>query len=260
MRWVLAVAIGVAVFSVAMWQPRGALTDRLAPFLDRNRSAEDARPATRMHLTVHAGVAWALLGGFIGLLVAQGDLFVGGPGRSVVGFAAAGAGLGYLGWRIRASSVKRTKDRRFRLELPVVTDALTMQIVSGESVGTAIQHVASASTGEVTASFERVLARTASGASVPASLLEEARNVPHQDGRRLLETLAHAHTHGGRLGDSLADLSTDFRAGIERDLTSEGGKRAVAAHGPVLALMVPTALLFLLYPTVVGLRALSGSP
>ena len=48
-------------------------------------------------------------------------------------------------------------------------------------------------------------------------------------------------------------------AGIEMDLTAEGGKRAIATYGPILALMVPTVLLFLSYPTLLGLRALSGT-
>jgi hypothetical protein len=47
---------------------------------------------------------------------------------------------------------------------------------------------------------------------------------------------------------------------LARDLTAEGGKRALATYGPVLALMVPVTLLFLLYPTLAGLRSLAGSP
>ncbi len=39
-----------------------------------------------------------------------------------------------------------------------------------------------------------------------------------------------------------------------------GGRRALTTYGPVLALMVPVTLLFLLYPTLVGLRSLAGDP
>ena len=72
--------------------------------------------------------------------------------------------------------------------------------------------------------------------------------------------LTHAHDTGGRLADALADLSTDYRAMLARYLTAEGGKRALATYGPVLALMVPVTLLFLLYPTLAGLRSLAGNP
>jgi hypothetical protein len=76
----------------------------------------------------------------------------------------------------------------------------------------------------------------------------------------MYDLLAHAHESGGRLATMLTELALDLRAGIERDLSSEGGKRAVASYGPILALMVPVALLFLLYPTLIGLRSLSGTP
>ena len=33
----------------------------------------------------------------------------------------------------------------------------------------------------------------------------------------------------------------------------------MATYGPILGLMVPTTLLFLMYPTVVGLTSLSGT-
>ena len=81
--------------------------------------------------------------------------------------------------------------------------------------------------------------------------------MPGMDGATLL---AHAHDTGGRLADALGDLGTDYRASLARDLTAEGGRRALTTYGPVLALMVPVTLLFLLYPTLVGLRSLAGDP
>ena len=69
--------------------------------------------------------------------------------------------------------------------------------------------------------------------------------------------MANAHGTGGRLAETLADLAADYRATLARDLTAEGGRRALSTYGPILALMVPVALLFLMYPTLVGLRQLS---
>lgn len=73
----------------------------------------------------------------------------------------------------------------------------------------------------------------------------------------MYDLLGHAHRTGGRLADALADLAVDYRASLARDLTAEGGRRALAAYGPILALMVPVTLLFLMYPTLAGLGALS---
>jgi Flp pilus assembly protein TadB len=261
MRWIVATLVAGAVLWLSMWRPGGDLVDRIGPFLDRRASQPEDSPRRRvLPESVRSAAPWAVVGAFAGLLLAQGDLFVSGPGGPAYAMAALGGVCGYLLWRVRDAGRRRRRERRYRLELPVITDAIAMQIVSGESVGTSLERIVAGTDGEVPDALERVLGRTRSGSSIPSALLAEAGQAPHPDGRRLLESLAHAHTHGGRLGDSLTDLSTDFRAGIERDLTSEGGRRAVAAHGPVLALMIPTALLFLLYPTLLGLRALAGSP
>ena len=92
------------------------------------------------------------------------------------------------------------------------------------------------------------------------SLMTAAATAAHEDGRRLYELLAHAHVSGGRLADALIELASDLRSEAERDLTAESGRRMVATYGPVLMLMVPTALVFMLYPTLMGLRVLAGTP
>ena len=65
---------------------------------------------------------------------------------------------------------------------------------------------------------------------------------------------------GGRLADALTGLAADYRAGLERELVAEGGRRALSTYGPILALMIPVTLLFLMYPTLAGLRELSAGP
>ena len=82
----------------------------------------------------------------------------------------------------------------------------------------------------------------------------------HPDASRLYDLLGHAHRTGGALADSLTALAADYRAARIRDLTAEGGRRALASYGPILALMIPVTLLFLMYPTLAGLNALSSRP
>jgi hypothetical protein len=114
-------------------------------------------------------------------------------------------------------------------------------------------------TGVAVEELRTVAEAAGAGTGLAEALLAASRTTAHKDGRRLYDLLGHAHESGGRLATMLAELAVDLRAGIERDLSAEGGKRAVATYGPVLALMVPTALLFLLYPTLIGLRELSGT-
>jgi len=198
-------------------------------------------------------------GAFVGVLVAQGDLFLSGPGRSVPGLAIAGCAAGWFFHSAHVSNVTERRARRLKEELPTIVDALSLEVLSGESVVSAMRSVAGEIDGVASQEFAALL-EVADTEGMQAALVGAMQRTAVSEARRLYELLAHAHAVGGRLTEGLAELAADYRAALERDITSEGGRRAVAAYGPVLALMIPTALMFLLYPTLLGLRALSGAP
>jgi tight adherence protein C len=158
------------------------------------------------------------------------------------------------------STRRERRARRLRFELPIVTDALSLHIIAGESIVTAIQNYVDEATGVAADELGTVLAGVEAGRGIAEALQRNVRRTADPEAARLYTLLAHAHDTGGRLADALGDLGTDYRASLARDLTAEGGKRALAAYGPVLALMVPVTLLFLLFPTLAGLRSLAGSP
>lgn len=202
----------------------------------------------------------AAAGGIIGALVSQGDLFVEGPGRSVVPLAALGGVTGWLVFGMWVSTRRDRRARRLRFELPVVTDALSLHVIAGESVSTAIERYVDGSTGVSAEELQVALDEVGEGRGISESLQRNVRRTADPEAARLYTLLAHAHDTGGRLVDALSELGTDYRAALARDLTAEGGRRALTTYGPVLALMVPVTLLFLLYPTLVGLRSLAGDP
>lgn len=258
MSAIAALLVGSSVFLLARSIRIPRVSDRVATYLevqDEEGGREVSGPGNRLA----RGMPWIVLGGFTGVLLAQGDLFVGGPGRSVPGLGLVGGAAGWFLYSAHRTNVLERRDQRFREELPVVVDALALQVVSGESVVSALQNVSVEVHGVAGDELRDVVA-SLSTRGVDVALAAAAGEAPVDEARRLYELLVHAHTVGGRLADSLVELAADFRAGLERDLTAEGGRRAVAAYGPVLALMVPTALMFLLYPTLLGLRALSGAP
>jgi Flp pilus assembly protein TadB len=194
------------------------------------------------------------------LLVAQGDLFLAGRSRSTAALALLGAAAGWVLWSMHQTNMRQRRATRLRYELPVVADALALHIVAGESISGAVGSLVDEMTGVASEELAQVLDVVESGGGLPEAFAEASRATAHHDATRLYETLSHAHMTGGRLADALGDLAIDYRAALERDLMSEGGKRAIATYGPVLVLMVPTALVFLIYPTLLGLRALSGTP
>jgi len=258
MTWALAVVAGAGVFLLAVPTAKPTLAACLEPYL---APREEVMAAPRWRLSVPAGgPAAATAGGFVGILAAQGDLFLAGRGRSTLALAILGAAAGGVVWSMRETNRKERRARMLRYELPVIADAMSLHVVAGESIHGAIRAVVDETNGVTAEELAAVLKEHDSGAGLPDALASAALTTAHSDATRFYETLSHAHMTGGRLAEALGDLATDYRAGLERDLTSEGGKRAIATYGPVLALMVPTALIFLIYPTLLGLRALSGAP
>jgi len=131
-------------------------------------------------------------------------------------------------------------------------------VIAGESVTTAAERYVASSHGVAAEELGDAMAHHRDGDGVEEALQRAVRRSADPDAGRLYSLLAHAHGTGGRLADTLSELARDYRAGLARDLTAEGGRRALATYGPVLALMVPITLLFLLYPTLVGLRSLAA--
>lgn len=252
----IAVIATVATFLIVVGGSAEVLADRLGRYL------MPAAPAVVAPPTIRRGAPWlasVVAGGLVGALLAQGDLFLSGTGRSVPALTVVGAGAGYFVWSARRTNAQQRRARRLRFELPVISDAIALHVVAGDSVSSSIRTVITEMEGVAIEELTEVIARQDEGEGLASSLLVAARTSSHKDGRRLYELLGHAHESGGRLAVMLGELAIDLRAGMERDLSAEGGKRAVATYGPVLALMVPTALLFLLYPTLVGLKELSGT-
>jgi pilus assembly protein TadC len=258
MTWIVAAIAGAGVFMLTVPTRTASMAAVLEPYL---APRDDREKQSRWMPSLPAGgPAAAISGAFVGVLAAQGDLFLAGRSQSSTALAVLGAGAGWVLWSMRVTNGKERRARRLRYELPVVADAMSLHVVAGESINGAIRSVVDETDGVAAEELALVLERHESGASLPESLTLAGRTTAHSDAVRFYEALSHAHTTGGRLADALGDLAVDYRAGLERDLTSEGGKRAIATYGPVLALMVPTALIFLIYPTLLGLRALSGAP
>jgi Flp pilus assembly protein TadB len=271
MTVVVALVAAVSVFFIVTGGVRASLAESLGRYL---LPTEEEDVAPRRSIRSAPWMVSVLVGGLMGALASQGDLFISGTGRSAPILSLLGATGGYFVWSSRRTNAQARKARNLRFELPIVADAIALHVVAGDSVHQSIRSVTQDMTGvavdELTSVLARqdegsvdeltsVLARQDEGSGLTESLREAGEATAHQDGRRLYDLLGHAHESGGRLALMLAELSVDLRAGIERDLTAEGGKRAIATYGPILALMVPTALLFLLYPTLLGLRALSGT-
>lgn len=272
MRLVAAAAAAVAVFLVLT---RGAvvrLADRVGLYLVPVL-AQRVEPGLPVAAPLAgAGIHWspseirvrrtgaAVTGALVGLLLAQGDLFLAGSSRSVPGLGSLGAVGGVMGFQVWVTQRTERRARQLRAELPVVADLIALRVLAGESVAAALEHVVAGTSGVAAEEFREVLARYGEGRGLAEALQAQVRLTVAGEAGRLYGFLANAHQSGGRLAEALLTLAIDYRAEQERDLRVEGGKRALAVYAPILALMVPVALVFLMYPTLAGLSELSTIP
>jgi tight adherence protein C len=202
----------------------------------------------RQNRTIPAGAIWGAGAGLAAGVAA--------PGRTAPLLI-----LGVLGGTLAARAVASTRlERRARhlaQELPTVADTLALYVLAGESVIGAVRRLLGVCRG-VAAS--ELAAAAADPAGFESGLRSATATTSHPDAARLYELLGHAHRTGGRLAESLSELAADYRAALTVELTAEGGRRALAAYGPILAFMIPVTLVFLMYPTLSGLSALSSTP
>ena len=249
------------MFLLAVARPRIALGDRLGGYVRPASSPESAaeRPLrVRPGPAVAARVGATAAGAGVGALFAAGHLFTAAIPSQAPALIGLGAAAGLLAQRIRRKRAAAGRAARLLRELPTVADTLALSVLAGDSVGAAIERFAAASSGVAAEELGAALVRHRAGSGLAEALTRAAAITAHAEAGRLYDLLGHAHRTGGRLADALADLAVDYRAALARDLTAEGGRRAIAAYGPILALMVPVTLMFLMYPTLAGLAALSS--
>lgn len=248
-----------AVFLLVRRRGRPALGDRLTAYLGSatRPPAPAARPAFAADLVARLAPAGA--GVAAGWLLGTGSLFLPAAGANRPWLAVAGGAAGLLARRIRVRHRADSRARRLQRELPTVADTMALSVLAGDSVAGAAARFAASSRGVAAEELAAVVADHHSGRGLNEALSAAAGRSAHPEAARLFELLGHAHRTGGRLAEALGELAVDYRAALARDLTAEGGRRALASYGPILALMVPVTLLFLMYPTLTGLAALSSA-
>ncbi|OFW66184.1 MAG: hypothetical protein A2Z12_07250 [Actinobacteria bacterium RBG_16_68_21] len=207
------------------------------------------RLSRRRAIPVRPIVVGLTVGGLTALTAAPGQM---------ISLSVVGALAGALVYRALGSTRRQRRAARLVQELPTVADTLALQVLAGESVATAISRFVAFARGVAAEELTTTLELASDG--LEGALRHAAATTVHPEAARLYDLLGHAHRTGGRLAAALTELAIDYRAALARDLTAEGGRRALTTYGPILALMIPVTLLFLMYPTLAGLSALSTTP
>lgn len=241
-----------------------------SPGVDRARSAlsqvlgGNATIALRLRqsgstLTVDAfrsrQLAWALAGGAAGILATVA------LGRSqslplvvhvlvVVVFAAAGlVGRDYLLQRAASARLARMAS-----ELPTVLEFLTLSMSAGEGVLDAIRRVSRISRGELAGELGRVISEVNTGLPLSESLARMAAGVQLPALTRSVEQITGALERGTPLAEVFRAQAQDSREDAKRQLIEVAGKKEVAMLIPLVFLILPTTIIFAIFPGILVLQ------
>ncbi len=229
----------------SLGRPEGALGNRLA-----DASFGGGRPEFRLEQVTWGAAATA---GLWILLLASSVGFQ--PGAvavlSLISFA-----TGFLARDWWLGRQIRTQQARIEEELPVAIDLLTLSILAGESIPAAVLRISNALPRGIGAEFAKVAGDIRAGVPVDESLERLSARLPLPSIGRLVDALITALERGTPLADVLRAQADDSRESRRRRLLEIGGKREVLMLVPVVFLILPTVVVFALFPGLVSLDLL----
>ncbi len=206
-----------------------------------------------------AQVTWGLVGLGSGLSLA---LMLASAGRSVSPIFAVGlaGAFGAAGIAARDRALSKAVERRreaARVALPTVVDLVCLAVTAGESLRAALGMVAESGGGPLTEEIRRALRAARAGAPLAEALEARAAVLQLPAFDRFVSSVVAAQERGIPLADALRSLAFDLREHDKRELIEIAGKKQISMLVPVVAMILPVAIVFAFYPGVVAIRTLA---
>lgn len=203
-------------------------------------------------------VVWGAGGVLLGLGVSVLALVSGGAAPAALVVVTLGLGLfGVLARDSWLTREVRRREERLLAEFPTIAELLALAVTAGEGPAGALERVCRISRGELAGELRVALGEARSGAGLVAALDGIARRTSLPELARFVDGLAIAVERGTPLADVLRAQAVDVREAGRRRLLEAGGKREIAMLVPVVFLILPTTVVFALYPGFYGLRILT---
>jgi tight adherence protein C len=198
-------------------------------------------------------------GGLVAGAVAGAALTVA-TGRSPAALllAVAGSLAGAVGRDVALTRRVRRRQAAVLAEFPVVAELLALAVTAGEGPVGAVDRVCRLTGGALATDLGAALAKVRAGAPLAAAL-EDLRNraaVPVL--ARFVDGMLVALERGTPLADVLRAQAADVREAGRLGLLEAGGRREIGMLVPVVFGILPTTVLFALYPGLVAVSALAG--
>ncbi len=148
------------------------------------------------------------------------------------------------------------RQESIRDDLPAAIDLMTLSIMAGESIPAACARVAGSMSGAIGQEFSQVVGDIRGGDPTVDALESFARRVPEVGVGRLVDALVVAVEKGSPLTETLRAQADDGRDARRRYLLEIAGRKEVLMLVPICFLILPTVILFVLYPGLVTLELL----
>jgi tight adherence protein C len=201
----------------------------------------------------------AVVGGAVGVMVGVlGTVAAGRPALPTVPLLAAAGGLaGIVGRDLALTRRVRRRQAAVLAEFPVVAELLALAVTAGEGPVGALDRVCRLTGGVLATDLAAALTRVRAGAPL-ATALEDLRDRGVPVLARFVDGMLVALERGTPLADVLRAQAADVRAAGRRELLESGGRREIGMLVPVVLGVLPTTVLFALYPGLVAVSALTG--
>jgi tight adherence protein C len=155
--------------------------------------------------------------------------------------------------RFLTKAVEHRRER-LRVELPTVIEMVAMSVGAGSGLLAGLERVSHIGQGAASTELSRVVADTRSGLPlVPALRRMADRNDVHEL-RRFVDSVVVAVERGTPLADVLVAQAADAREAGRRALIESGGRKEIAMMVPIVFLVLPLSVVFVLFPGFYGLQ------
>ncbi|WP_308465275.1 type II secretion system F family protein [Rathayibacter soli] len=197
-----------------------------------------------------AGLAIAVLAGTV---VAGSTRPMPAVAQAALPLMLAACGFVAKDWLLKRAA--RARLRRIAAEFPTVVEFLTLSLAAGEGILDAIRRIARVSSGELARELSGLVADVAIGIPIATALTRVADGIRLPMLTRCVEAITASLERGTPLAEVLRAQAADARAESKRELLESAGKKEVAMLVPLVFLILPTTVLFAIYPGVFVLQS-----
>lgn len=201
-------------------------------------------------------LTWSSLGLAAGLgMVILADPVHSLPSAAQAVLPLAAAGLGFLLRDRILQRAARLRLRRVSSEFPTVLEFLTLSLSAGEGILDSLRRVSRISSGELSKELAVVVAEVNTGIPLAEALRSLASGIQLPVLTRCVDAITGALERGTPLAEVLRAQSQDSRDETKRSLLEIAGKKEVAMLVPLVFLILPSTVLFAIFPGIFVLQS-----